>query len=279
MSGAGNLFTMIDNRTKLLNPEQAALFAPQLCVATQVTGRKTEGLLLLQNSNDDELDFEVLFFNPDGSSSMMCGNGARCAIRFAQHIGAIATDNSSVRFRMAGELYSAVSAIGDIEVSFPPPSEIRRSQVISAGALTLTVDYINVSSDHVILEEDYLRMQCIEDSQKFSFLSLAPLIRSHNIFPKGANVNLYRVREDVVYLQTFERGVEAITGACGTGALATAVSIWLRNQQAADTFSIIPPSGEKLEVKVIHNAANEITALALRGDAKILGTATKQIPD
>jgi len=81
MSGAGNLFSIIDNRNYNFGEKLLSLLSPILCNPVQNNTIQSEGLLALNGSK--EYDFETLFFNPDGSHGMMCGNGGRCAVNFA----------------------------------------------------------------------------------------------------------------------------------------------------------------------------------------------------
>ena len=76
MSGAGNLFSVIDNRKYDFSIKQGEILAKILCSKNDLNDFQTEGLMFLEKHNEN-LDFECKFFNPDGSTGMMCGNGGR----------------------------------------------------------------------------------------------------------------------------------------------------------------------------------------------------------
>ena len=92
-------------------------------------------------------------------------------------------------------------------------------------------------------------------------------LRHHSLFPRGVNVNMVDIGADgVVTIATYERGVEAVTGACGTGALSSAVVLW-RKGLVGDNVKFMPPSDRPLSVHISHDGAT-ITNLILQGDAR-----------
>lgn len=104
-SGAGNLFTIIDNKKYNIKKELFKNFAKILTAENKITKGKTEGIIVLNPSNSN--NFEVWFFNPDGSSGMMCGNGGRCAINFASAKEYIIKEkyDSKINFIMNEKIY------------------------------------------------------------------------------------------------------------------------------------------------------------------------------
>ncbi|MBX7156105.1 MAG: diaminopimelate epimerase [Bacteriodetes bacterium] len=270
MSGAGNLFTVLDNRTTGLNIKDASEIAPALCSPQHKHLNSTEGLMLINRATSPNVDFEVEFFNPDGSTSMMCGNGSRCALRFAFDNNFIATDVRTVKFKMAGNLYQGSIHNSIPTVSFPPPIESFHEVNIEVEGIKFPVHYFNVGSDHVVIEEEVLIEVFKHLSSGFNFDLIIPQIRHHSIFPRGVNVNVCRHIENVIQLRTFERGVEGITGACGTGAISTAVYFY--HTSGTTSHTIIPPSGSPLQV-VIHVTNKQITSIDLTGSAEYIGEA------
>ena len=79
MSGTGNDFIIIDHRTSFIAPDYQAEFTRLVCRRKYSVG--ADGLILIEKS--DTADFRWQFYNGDGSRAEMCGNGARCAARFA----------------------------------------------------------------------------------------------------------------------------------------------------------------------------------------------------
>jgi len=268
MSGAGNTFSVIDNRKINLPTHYVAKNTPKLCKNALPNGTSTEGLMLINSSENISEEFIVDFFNPDGSTSMMCGNGARCAIRFATDNHFYTSINQECSFRMAGSIYKGHINGKIPTVIFPPPVNIKQNLTIDVHSIELTVDYFNVGSDHVVIELDYLLKTFSNISEEEVFVSIVPFIRHHKIFEKGANVNVCKLADNTIALRTYERGVEGITGACGTGAIATALHYYLHSKTLEHV--IIPPSNNALTVE-IQTSKNIIKSIDLTGNAEYIG--------
>lgn len=266
MSGAGNRFTVLDNRSAGISVATLALIAPALSRAPFDDGLPTEGIITLQSADTTDR-FTAEFFNPDGSHGAMCGNGGRCAVRFADASGAI-TVHENIRFTMAGTEYLARFVESKVEVRFPPAKDIIENIEISAHGVLLPATYVNVGSDHVVFFYDDLRQllpALPEDFHDFDLAVFAPPIRNHTVFaPRGVNVNVIYLNGSNLLLRTFERGVEGETGACGTGALSAAIAAVLRGV-ALSPITLIPTSGRPLIVKMDNNSPHDV--LYLEGDA------------
>src|SRR5512136_72675 len=102
MSGTGNDFILVDNRAGLVGPGEMAPLAVAVCHRQNGVG--ADGLILIQD--DPELDFSWRFFNADGTEPAMCGNGSRCAARFA-FLEGIAKERMSFR-TLAGPIGAEV---------------------------------------------------------------------------------------------------------------------------------------------------------------------------
>ena len=81
--GTGNDFVMIDNRTKTFPKDRTDIIS-QLCDRNFGVG--ADGVILIEDNLN--LDFEMIYFNADGSQTF-CGNGGRCAVAFAKQLGLI----------------------------------------------------------------------------------------------------------------------------------------------------------------------------------------------
>ncbi|GAB5465991.1 MAG: diaminopimelate epimerase [Candidatus Kapaibacteriales bacterium] len=254
MSGAGNLFTVLDNREIDLNTEKASKLAIALCSENNPSGRATEGFMLLNNSN--KFAFECLYFNPDGSSGMMCGNGARCIVKFAKHLDILKSDNFT--FEMNGREYSAIYSETTIKIFFGFPEN---NFMYYNEDSNVKGTYLFNGSDHLVVE--HLK----NDFDHFNLESFAVPIMKDTKFPKSVNINIYRPNEDGTFsLRTFERGVNKETGACGTGALALGYHI-ATIKNINPPFTIYPTSKEQLLVDM------DKTSMTLGGPAEIIGEA------
>ena len=79
MSGSGNDFIIIDNRESVIEASAKRDFVSKICVPKVSVG--ADGVIFIENS--EEFDFKWDFYNGDGSSAEMCGNGGRCVARYA----------------------------------------------------------------------------------------------------------------------------------------------------------------------------------------------------
>lgn len=258
MNGAGNRFVVVDGRSVEEDHLQLNLIrelVPSLCQREVLELPDAEGVLVLTQSGPS--GFDCLFFNPDGSSGMMCGNGSRCIVKFAVDCTKLLGVLESIPFTMNGSAYEGrESDDGAITVLFPKPISEQTVEIAPPLASPGMVYYVDVNSDHLVLFD----MPNIVQSEVI-------FLRNYKQFPNGCNVNIiHSITDDVVRLSTFERGVEGITEACGTGAISTAIACWRFGKTQA-SVTIIPPSSQPLHVEIIHTQ-NEIQSILLTGPAE-----------
>src|SRR5437867_12263232 len=79
LSGAGNDFIVVDNRTRVVDPRKMSEFVPRVCTRHLSVG--ADGLIFIEKS--PRAHFRWRFYNNDGGEAEFCGNGARCVARFA----------------------------------------------------------------------------------------------------------------------------------------------------------------------------------------------------
>ena len=197
MHGAGNDFVLVDDRDGGFPCEHRLIAA----MATRPGGIGCEGVVLVQRS--ETADFKMRFFNPDGSEAELCGNGARCVAAFAREIGAVA--GKVMRFETAAGPVDAEILDDDlVRIAMPDPKDLGDDFVV-AGVPHKIVPVDNIAKADVEGEGRRIRM-----SDEFA--------------PDGTNVDFACYRApDRTSVRTYERGVEAESFACGTGAVAAAV--------------------------------------------------------
>ncbi len=258
MSGAGNLFVVLDNREYKLNFSALRELSKLLC--NYDNSFKAEGLIALGSS--EKHDFSVNFFNPDGSSGMMCGNGGRAAVRFAVDYGFIDSSCKSTNFEMASFVYNAF--IGDfISLFFDFPIYFEQNKSVDIDDTSILGDFVDVGTQHFVYFKEYAS---IEEFDSMDILELGKKIRFSQTFANvGANANFACKFGNTIYLRTYERGVEAETGACGTGAISTAYSL-VKRGIVEYPVSIIPSSKEML----IIDEDKVLNKLILSGPARFL---------
>lgn len=223
MEGAGNDFVVLDNRSEFISKQELIKLTPEIC--DRKFGIGSDGILVLFPPNKQDADYTMFYRNPDGSDAGMCGNGARCIALFAHSLGF----DANHRFNVHNQIYEA--QIKDYEtvcISFP----------MEASAKELTVDgqqvyAIHTGTEHIVTNIDEHALENEENLREEG-----KLLRYHSQFqPKGTNVNfICGIDHTQLKLQTYERGVEDLTLACGTGAIASAL-IWHHQQNPVKTSS------------------------------------------
>ena len=210
MSGSGNDFIIIDNRKPLIDEEVLNQFIVNVCRRKMSAG--ADGLILVEPS--ESADFRWRFYNSDGSRAEMCGNGARCAARYA-HINGIA--GNKITFQTDVGLVAA-EIIGDrVKVKMTDPSAVNQEIYVDLEFGRRTMATVNTGVPHAVLVEN--------DLDTIDIRGIGREIRYHNEFaPAGTNVNFITLPVDNnISIRTYERGVEDETLACGTGSVAGAL--------------------------------------------------------
>jgi len=214
MHGAGNDFIMVDDRT-LEFPMDDKAFIQR--IACRRTGIGCDGIILLQPSpvlskvEGETVDLRMRFINPDGGEQDMCGNGARCIARLAYDLGAapasmeIETGAGIVRAEVMGD---------QIRLDLTDSTDL---EIGVALDVEWPVDFVNTGVPHVVA--------WVDNVQAVDLPKAGSMLRYHKRFePNGTNANFAQVETNgTLSMRTYERGVEAETLACGTGAAAVAV--------------------------------------------------------
>jgi diaminopimelate epimerase len=171
-----------------------------------------DGLILIEKSED--VDFKWRFFNSDGSLAEMCGNGARCAARFA-YLNGIAGEK--MRFATAAGVIAAEVTGEQVKIGMTDPFDMQTGRRIEVSGQSIRLSHINTGVPHAVI--------WVEDLEAAAVAALGREIRFHPAFaPAGTNVNFVSLRDKgALKVRTYERGVEDETLACGTGAVASAL--------------------------------------------------------
>ncbi len=211
MHGAGNDFVLIDDRTETFPVHDHILLA---MLAAHRTGIACEGVILVQKSS--VADFRMVFFNPDGTEADLCGNGARCVAAFAREIGVVTSPAMTFETR-AGLVDAEVSPNGAVKVWMPEPKNRRYGMQVKVGDKFIAGDYVETGVPHFVVPCESVAAVDVE--------GLGRALRLSDAFaPNGTNVDFAQfIPAHKAIIRTYERGVETESGACGTGAVATAV--------------------------------------------------------
>ncbi len=210
--GAGNDFILVDDRAGDFQADTERI--ARLC--HRRFGIGADGLMLLQEAKG--YDFRMVYFNADGRESSMCGNGGRCIVAFADRLG----------LSKAGEDWHFIAIDGE-----------HRARIIDGETVALQMQDLQLSE--IVLREEgaYVLntgsphyVTFVPSLENFDAKTAGQNIRySADFTPNGINVNFVQSRSTTqLDLCTYERGVEDLTYACGTGATAVAIVQYLRQK-------------------------------------------------
>ncbi|MEJ2110756.1 MAG: diaminopimelate epimerase [Acidobacteriota bacterium] len=260
MTGAGNDFIFIDNRNGVVDANHCADFVRSACRRKLSVG--ADGVVLIEE--DPEADFKWRFFNSDASEAEMCGNAARCAVRFA-HLTKI-VDRTTMSFRtLAGIIRGEI--LGDtVKVQMTPPHSLELGMKLEADGRTLNFDFIDTGVPHAV--------HFVADAADLESMDVARSgrpFRFHSRFqPAGSNIDFARITDaHRMTVRTYERGVEDETLACGTGVLASVLTAAARSR-VGSPVKVKTRGGEFLTVHFGPQGGGESGEVFLEGEARVV---------
>jgi diaminopimelate epimerase len=260
MAGGGNDFVVIDNRTaRVADPAE---LARRICTRALSVG--ADGLVLIEGSA--RATFRMRYWNADGSPGEFCGNGTRCAARFA-FLNVIAGRRMTIETD-AGIVGAEIGEGGLVTIALPSPHSFRAQRPLPIGTQTVHGSSIVVGVPHYVV---FLR----EDLWSQDIVPLGRAIRRHpELVPDGgANVNFVTVRgPHAIEVRTYERGVENETLSCGSGVVSSAVTSAMFGK-VESPVSVTTRSGITLDVSFTLRDGHP-DAVRLRGDARLIYRAT-----
>lgn len=211
MSGAGNDFVVIDNRSGTI-PEPVEKVAAAMCERRRGVG--ADGLILIERAKGGE-HFSMRYYNADGGEADLCGNGARCVAHFAHESGIAPRE---MRFSSRAGLHDAAVSDSGVSVTLPRPVEPPREIDVPLGAGRARALFLVVGVPHAVMfQTDVRGLDVASEGKRIRFDAA---VGAH-----GANANFVQVTgANRILLRTYERGVENETLACGTGATASAIA-------------------------------------------------------
>lgn len=236
-SGAGNDFVVFDGREADMSQLRKASRIASICDRKSgfiaADGRiGADGVMILTES--ENCDFRMEYYNSDGSGGMMCGNGGRCIVAFADELGIRpASEDGVFVFEAAdglhtGEVLSREKTVRQLEAANQVADVKREENVrVERTLKTVRISMTDVRTIDPALDAFFLNtgtrhfVRLVDDVEEVDVENEGRRIRWEDCFaPEGVNVNFVDVRRKV---RTFEKGVEAETLACGTGLTACAV--------------------------------------------------------
>lgn len=240
--GAGNDFILIDNRNLAFDANNYDLIE-KLC--DRRFGIGGDGLMLLQESKN--YDFQMLYYNADGKVGSMCGNGGRCLVAFARDLNII--KDKTVFLAVDGEHDASIE-----------DNQVHLGMInVDAHHRDAEAYVMNTGSPHYVLFTEGL-------AEKDVYADGYAIRNNDTYGEKGINVNFIEAEGDGYFVRTFERGVEDETFACGTGAVASAMSVALSSGKDGDFNIPIRVLGGQLRIS-FHKEGDHFSNVYLTGPA------------
>ena len=229
MQGLGNDFVIVDHSEYEKTNKSMSELAIMLC--DRNFGIGADGMIIpdLKTKN---ADIGWFFYNSDGTTAQMCGNGIRCFAKYAKENNLVSTNKFSVE-TLAGIIVPEILDDGTVRVNMSKPIlEPEKIPFTGKEVLNypLTVDgkefklnAVSMGNPHcIIFTEDNLDLLDLAKTY-------GPKIENHPLFPEKTNVEFIKIKSrNEMDLRVFERGC-GITLACGTGACASVVTAILNN--------------------------------------------------
>ncbi len=217
LSGAGNDFVLLARAPRAGLPS----LARRLCDRRRGVG--ADGLLVVEKRPGGPF---LRYFNADGSAAF-CGNGSRCAAWWLHREGWTKGRRVFELGTSSGVLAARVTGPAGAALRMPQPRAVRLGLELRAAGRRWTVHSLDTGVPHAVVP--------VRGLAGFPVAEVGKALRRHKTFgPAGANVDFieYAGRGRLA-LRTFERGVEAETLACGTGAVAAAAALRLLGRRGS----------------------------------------------
>ena len=255
MSGSGNDFVFVDARSE--PPGDLETTATIEAVCARGSGVGADGIVFLRH--DDAAALRIRYLNSDGSLAALCGNATLCATRLAAELGIVGRDQE---FSIATDSGPVTARFRDglPEIDLQPVTELLECFDADPDKGELRIGFALVGVPHLVVScDDVSRAPVVERGRQ---------LRRHEKLAHGANVNFVsRAGNGRCRIRTYERGVEAETLACGTGAVASALMLaaW---GEASDRCELETKSGRVLRVR--HHRSGDKLYPSLSGEARIV---------
>jgi diaminopimelate epimerase len=255
MTGSGNDFVVFDATGESVDHLENEETIRSL--SARGTGVGADGVVFLEKSG--ESDVRMRFYNSDGSEAALCGNASLCSTRLAVELG-LAQAGGFVLHTAAGSLKARIRD-GLPEVDLEPVREVTPdASDLGRNPGEARLGYARAGVPHVVVE--------LSDIESADVTGRGPELRNHPTLADGANVNFVSKRPDGSFTyRTYERGVEAETLACGTGAVATAILLASWGESGKET-TLWTRSGLPLTVSLRRQGDSWLPSL--RGEGRIV---------
>lgn len=224
MQGCGNDFVILDyEEFKKMNLSMSEV-AKKLC--DRHFGIGADGLII-PNTNEENADIGWFFYNSDGTTAQMCGNGMRCFAKYVYDKKLVDKNEFSVK-TLAGIMTPKILENGEVRVNMSKPilepekipfiPHNNLNYKISVKNMIFEGNAVSMGNPHFVI------FVSPEDEPMKLAKEYGPLIEVAAEFPEKTNVEFIKIKSyKKIQLAVWERGC-GITLACGTGACASVVA-------------------------------------------------------
>jgi diaminopimelate epimerase len=257
LSGSGNDFIFVDSRTEPPGPLEDASVVSALCARS--TGIGADGIVFVEPPRNRSERFSIRYLNRDGSLALLCGNASLCSVRLASELGIVAEGEDFEFGTGAGAVRGRLTQTGP-EIDLQPVAELSPALHLPRQRGEERIGFAMVGVPHVVVLCDGVEGVDVEGRGR--------PIRYDPSLAAGANVNFVARQGEGWSVRTYERGVEAETLACGTGAVATAALLqaW---SETDDVTTLHTRSGLPLRVRFRRGGTSLVTP-SLAGEGRIV---------
>lgn len=228
MQGCGNDFVIIDFQEYEKTGMEMSELAKKVCDRNFGVG--ADGMIIPKlNPENKEADISWYFYNSDGSTAQMCGNGMRCFTKYCIDNKLVDKKAFSVE-TLAGIIKPELLENGLIKVNMGKPvledkkipfwNENGEHKLIAMDK-EFDITPVSMGNPHCVIISDDDPLELAK--------TYGPVIEKHEFFPEKTNTEFVKVKSKMeIDMRVFERGC-GITLACGTGACASVVACVLNN--------------------------------------------------
>ena len=224
MQGCGNDFVILDYDEYKKTGLEMSILAKKLC--DRHFGVGADGLIIPDTKPNGKTDIAWFFYNSDGTSAQMCGNGIRCFAKYVYDKGLVKSKKFSV-MTLAGVIIPEIQDYGTVKVDMGIPIlenekiPFKGKRQIKIQDKIFDITPVSMGNPHCVI---FTKNSTMEMAKKYG-----PDIEIHQYFPEKTNTEFAKILSKTeIELTVFERGC-GITLACGTGACATTVAGVLNN--------------------------------------------------
>ena len=253
MSGSGNDFVVVDARREPPGRLSDPVESRRVCA--RGTGVGADGIVFLEPSSSGSI--RLTYLNSDGSRAEFCGNATLCTTRLASELG-IGPSDGLVIETDSGLVSARIGEWGP-EIDLQPVSEVRQEAGSPLALGERRMGYAVVGVPHLVIE--------CEDVATVDVVARGRPLRHDPKYPRGANVNFISSRGSGWRLRTYERGVEAETLACGSGAVAASILLTAWGK-ATGPVELETSSGRTLRVRL--RRSGELWYPTLIGEGRVV---------